>query len=198
MKFNDKEIATLSLGDADFEGRLNYLKTSSNSFSSNSGNFKERWFKLKCNLLFYFKLNDLGQIDVKQPAAGVFVLENCRVQSELRSGLQFAFSMTFSDDPERKHLFTARTEDTVHQWVSAIRNATYEHLRSKSIVLQEKINHLTGKDPLLMYPRNHGTIRNLEEDREELSLPKAIISSFQSHVSMGASSLVTEANLIDL
>lgn len=39
MRFNEKELASLSLEDADFEGRLNYRKTPSGNFSqSNSGN----------------------------------------------------------------------------------------------------------------------------------------------------------------
>lgn len=27
--------------------------------------YKERWFKLKNNLFFYFKINDLGKVDEK-------------------------------------------------------------------------------------------------------------------------------------
>jgi hypothetical protein len=28
--------------------------------------FKERWFKLKSNLLFYFRISEIGKIDEKQ------------------------------------------------------------------------------------------------------------------------------------
>lgn len=200
MRFNDKELANLSLGEADLEGRLNYKKSSSN-VSQNSGGFKERWFKLKSNLLFYFRVNEAGQADLKQPA-GVFVLENSHVQTELSTGIPFAFSITFSDDSEKKHFFTTRTEDAVHQWVSCIRKATYEYLRSQMITLQKKINLMTGIDPLLMYPHNRGTIRHFEDGKEGKE------ASFQSHVpsltktkttiTNKYSSTVIEANLIDL
>lgn len=198
MRFNDKELAHVSLGEADFEGRLNYRKSPSGNFSQSGGVFKERWFKLKCNLLFYFKINEFGQID-KQPA-GVFVLESAHVQMEHSTGIPFAFSITFSDDPEKKHIFSARTEDTVNQWVSTVKKATYEYWRSRLIVLQKKINGITGKDPLLMYPRNMGIVRDLEPPTQSKH------QSFQSHllaplVSQSAPpspQLVREAKLIDL
>lgn len=37
MRFNDKELASLSLGEADLEGRLNYKKSSSSNISQSSG-----------------------------------------------------------------------------------------------------------------------------------------------------------------
>lgn len=200
MRFNDKELVHVSLGEADLEGRLNYRKTPSGNFSQSGGVFKERWFKLKCNLLFYFKINEFGQID-KQPA-GVFVLENGHVQMEHCTGIPFAFSITFSDDPEKKHIFSARTEDTVNQWVSAVKKATYEYWRSRLILLQKKINGITGKDPLLMYPRNMGTVRDVEPSSTDSKQ-----QSFQSHLLAPLLSqpppppptqFVREAKLIDL
>lgn len=57
-----------------------------------------------------------------QPA-GLFVLENAKVQVEL-SGGQFAFSIIFSDDPDKKHMFSARSEGAVHSWVYSLKKAT--------------------------------------------------------------------------
>ncbi|XP_075216550.1 pleckstrin homology domain-containing family J member 1-like [Lycorma delicatula] len=197
MRFNDKELAHLSLGEAKLEGRLNYKKSSSGNITQTSGGIKERWFKLISNLLFYFRINEVGQIDLKQPA-GVFVLENSSIQAELSTGVPFAFSMTFSDDPDKKHYFIARTEDVVHNWVSTIKHATYEYLRSQMIILQKKINNITGIDPLLMYPHNRGTIRHFEDGKEDKE------ASFQSHISLltkttvASKSSVIEGNLIEL
>lgn len=55
--------------------------------------------------------------------AGVFVLETAKVQMDL-SGAQFAFSITFLDDPDKKHIFSARSEGDVHYWVNALKKAT--------------------------------------------------------------------------
>nr|XP_018903124.1 PREDICTED: pleckstrin homology domain-containing family J member 1-like [Bemisia tabaci] len=206
MRVNDKCLIEYSLSQPDFEGRLNYKKIVNGGSYSQKG-FKERWFKLKANLLFYFKINDLGQIE-KQPS-GLFVLENSRVQSESSAGLPFAFSISFRDDSDRKHILSARTEDNVSQWIMFLRQAAYEHWRSQLIVLQTKICELTGNDPLLMYPRNQGSVRDIPTKREILSetfkshmvletqhahLPS---ESFKSHVIRKESPIET-ANLIDL
>lgn len=51
------------------------------------------------------------------------MLENAKVQVEL-SGGQFAFSIIFSDDPDKKHMFSARSEGAVHSWVYSLKKAT--------------------------------------------------------------------------
>lgn len=156
MKCNAKELALLSEGDCEIEGRLNYCckKTSNGTYYSQSV-FKERWFKLKKNYLFYFKILDLGKIDMKNPA-GVFVLENSAIKIENGENISFAFSLSFLDDPEKKHIFSARSEDNANKWVVLLRMASYEYLRSQLYKLQSKIFSISGKDPLLMVPRNEG------------------------------------------
>lgn len=64
-----------------------------------------------------------------QPA-GVFILENSHIQYEVCTGVPFAFSVTFRDEPDHKHLFSGRSEDCIHQWVAAMRQATYVNLPS--------------------------------------------------------------------
>ncbi|XP_069676749.1 sesquipedalian-1-like isoform X2 [Periplaneta americana] len=142
--------------------------------------FKERWFKLKSNLLFYFHINEVGIIDTKQPA-GVFVLENSNIQYEVCTGVPFAFSMTFRDEPDRKHLFSGRSEDYINQWVTAMKQATYGHWRSQLVLLQTKINKKTGKDPLLMYPHNRGIVRDFQAHHSSKSVG-ARSTSFQCHL----------------
>lgn len=42
MRFNDKELAEISLGDAELEGRLNYRKYPSGNFNQGSGGKKTK------------------------------------------------------------------------------------------------------------------------------------------------------------
>ncbi|KAH8035648.1 hypothetical protein HPB51_007892 [Rhipicephalus microplus] len=86
MRFNEKEMATLAAGAADKEGRLNHRNLSFREV------FKERWFKLKGNLLFYFRLNEHGGVFEKEPV-GLFVIECCKVQHEPNVDYSFAFSI---------------------------------------------------------------------------------------------------------
>ncbi|KAF7398563.1 hypothetical protein HZH66_006460 [Vespula vulgaris] len=151
MKFNEKELAELSSGAADLEGRLNHKR------AHKSGS-KERWFKLKYNLLFYFNINEIGQIDTRQPA-GVIVLENYNINLDMFEGA-FAFSISFRDEHDKRHILSGRSEDQVEQWVAALKQASYEYWRSQLIVLQETLCRKTGKDPLLMQLRNQGIIRD--------------------------------------
>ncbi|GLG97911.1 Pleckstrin-like proteiny domain-containing family J member 1 [Gryllus bimaculatus] len=179
MRFNDKELAEIGVGAVELEGRLNHRRPTSGNFTQSG--FKERWFKLKSNLLFYFRINELGKIDYKQPA-GVFVLENSNVQYEMGIGIPFAFSVTFRDEPDKKHVFSGRSESHIQQWVNAMRQATYEYWRSQLIILQTKINARTGKDPLLLLPHNAGTVRDIDTPPTKPRTVGPRSSSFQSHV----------------
>lgn len=178
MRFNDRELTKIGLGDAELEGRLNHRRPPGGNFSQKG--FKERWFKLKSNLLFYFRISEVGKIDERQPA-GVFILENSHIQYEVCTGVPFAFSVTFRDEPDHKHLFSGRSEDCIHQWVTAMKQATYGYWRSQLIILQTKINAKTGKDPLLMYPHNQGIVRDFQSHQAHKSVG-ASLSSFQCHL----------------
>jgi len=68
-----------------------------------------------------------------QPA-GVFILENSNIQYEVCTGVPFAFSVTFRDEPDHKHLFSGRSEDCIHQWVAAMKQATYVNLSSGILI----------------------------------------------------------------
>lgn len=147
--------------------------------------FKEKWFKLKYNLLFYFNINELGYVDNKQPA-GVIILENCNINIDTSSEGVFAFSISFRDEHEKRHVLSGRSESQVEQWIKALRKASYEYWRSQLITLQEKLCKKTGKDPLLMYPRNQGVVR---DEAWELA------SSFRSHVHSFTTSVVPASTL---
>ncbi|XP_047984917.1 uncharacterized protein LOC125225313 [Leguminivora glycinivorella] len=154
MKCNVRELAHLSDQPCVIEGRLNYKKISNGGYR-NQAVFKERWFRLINNYLFYFKISEMGKFDTKNPA-GVFVMENSSIQMEHGPNISFSFSISFIDEPEKRHVFAARAEDNVVQWVIKLRECSYEYLRERLHTLQSKIYSITGKDPLLLVPRNEG------------------------------------------
>ena len=158
--------------------------------------FKERWFKLKCNLLFYFSINDLGRIDRRQPT-GVIILENCSINIDTTSESAFAFSISFRDEHDKRHILSGPSEEKVEEWVNALKQASYEYWRSKLITLQQKLLKKTGKDPLLLYPRNQGVVR--DEAWESKPSFRSHVRSFTSSVSTSSTinSLTRDVNLID-
>lgn len=150
MKFNDKEIAQLSESKCDLEGRLNYSRP-----KFNQNGCKERWFKLKSNLLYYFDISDTGKVNTKQPL-GLLVLEQCQIQLEMQTAMPFAFCIVFQNDWDRRHVFSGRSEEHVLEWINVLKTASYEYWRTQLFRLQKRISLRTGKDPLFMVPRNKG------------------------------------------
>ncbi|KAG0428857.1 hypothetical protein HPB47_024190, partial [Ixodes persulcatus] len=141
MRFNEKEMAGVATKQADKEGRLNHRNLSFREV------FKERWFKLKGNLLFYFRLNEYGGVYEAEPV-GVLVIECCKIQHEPSVDCSFAFSIAFSDDADRKHLFSCTTQKHCDEWVSCLQQASYEYQRGRLLYMQQKILEMTGRDPL--------------------------------------------------
>lgn len=62
MHINGKELISTSFKPATIEGRINYKAVQQGKSIVKSGSFKEFWFKLTGNLLFYFGLNSYGGI----------------------------------------------------------------------------------------------------------------------------------------
>ncbi|XP_066976151.1 pleckstrin homology domain-containing family J member 1-like [Macrobrachium rosenbergii] len=144
MRFNSSELIDFALPAGEQEGRLTHKPPPRTLYDTA---FKERWFKLRANCLFYYRLNEFGGVDKNEPS-GVFILENCEVKREADADAPFGFTIQWKDDPERKHMFFAQNEQSVHTWVSKIVKASYEHLRAQLIMLRVQIRRKTGKDPL--------------------------------------------------
>jgi hypothetical protein len=66
--------------------------------------------------------------------------------------------MTFRDEPDRKHLFSGRSEDYIHQWVTAMKQATYVNLTCGI----PDIKHASFSGSLLYCVPLHFQIRTLE------------------------------------
>ena len=124
--------------------------------STPHGNARERWFRLKANLLFYFKLTPEGR---KPPLPGteplgLFVLEHFHIQREgfekkdTDALVQNQFSLIFADEPNKRHFFTAESQPRALQWETALKQASHQRLRERLVDLQIKIRTRTGKDPL--------------------------------------------------
>ena len=53
---------------------------------------------------------------------GVLVLENYSVTPEPDS-ISFAFGILFLDESDKKHVFTARTEQDMERWIKTLHTA---------------------------------------------------------------------------
>ncbi|XP_013407367.1 pleckstrin homology domain-containing family J member 1 [Lingula anatina] len=141
MRFNEKELRYVSRKiSADREGRLAHKPPRENGY-------KERWFKLMNNLLFYYR-TDHGVMSETE-ACGILVLEKCRTQIEVDGNSLFVFSIVFEDDRDKKHMFSGQNENQIREWMDAINRASFDHLRSKIQVLRSQIAQRRGKGPAL-------------------------------------------------
>lgn len=134
--------------------------------------FKDRWFRLKYNLLFYYNINEADNINDVNPS-GIIILENCNINSDTVPGKCFSFSIVFQNDLQKRHIMCAQSESQITLWTSAVKQASYEYWRSQLIFLRSVLCKKTGEDPLLMYPRNEGIIRNR---------PRETKKTFLSHI----------------
>ena len=146
MRFNENELIQLSREAGDKESRVNYRHGVKNGF-------KDRWIKLRGNLLFCFKTNEFGAIQTKEPAS-VLVLEDCVVYNEDESPLPNSFTLIFMADPEKKHYFSCQTRNLRDEWIEKIRTASYMSQRKAIAQLQDELLIRTGRDFLGNLPEN--------------------------------------------
>ena len=154
MRWNEGEVAQLAHQTATWEGKLLHKppKSRNSTFANLTGNNnepRERWFKLRANCLFYFRLSSNGgRPPLGTEPMGVLILECFHVQPEGFESAS-AFSIIFNDvSGSRKHVFNAETERHSKQWQNALKQASYQHLREKLINLQITLRQRTGCDPL--------------------------------------------------
>lgn len=159
MRWNENEVALLAQQTPQWEGILIYKAPKSKSalsgiFQSSSDHeeSRQRYFKLRANCLFYFRIPSSAPATKIPPLSseplGVLILENYHVQAE---GFETAnaFSIVFKDDPQRKHVFVAESQLRSKQWQTAIQDASYARLRDRLVNLQIILRQKTNHDPLL-------------------------------------------------
>ncbi|XP_060515960.1 pleckstrin homology domain-containing family J member 1-like [Cylas formicarius] len=187
MRYNDRELVKIGESNADFEGVLQHMKPQGKDWSDwyQQPCFKERYFKLIANLLYYYRVNE-------QEPLGILVLENAQVAYERpHKGIPFAFSITFKvndkfRDNDAKHVFSCRCEADVNKWVSVLKTASYEYWRSQYIILKTKIGMKTGQDPVLQYMKSK---RETNKTASQIDVKKNKVKESQSifykHISTG-------------
>ncbi|CAL8109962.1 unnamed protein product [Orchesella dallaii] len=157
MKFNEKDLVNIAHGVAQYEGRMEHRAPP----SFRDTGFRERYFKLIGNLLFYFRFTEWGTVETKEPA-GVLVLENYSVQPEYEeTDVSFSFSILFLDEPDKKHVFCCRTDSDVQKWVNALQRASYQHWKEKLSSMQNHIEALreARKSPYMFHSERWRTPR---------------------------------------
>ncbi|CAH1103298.1 unnamed protein product [Psylliodes chrysocephalus] len=181
MKYNDRELVKFGENKADLEGILHHMKPIGNDWSDwyQRPSFKERYFKLISNILFYYRLGEEEPI-------GILIIENAQVSYERpHKGIPFAFSLTFKvnercGDEEAKHIFSCRCDTDVSKWVAALKIASYEYWRSQYVILKTKISMRTGKDPILEYIKSKNCVVKCEEIKQ--TKMKETQATFYSHI----------------
>ncbi|KAK4324050.1 hypothetical protein Pmani_005299 [Petrolisthes manimaculis] len=189
MRFNSEQLAEFAVEAGDHEGRLTHKPPARTLYDSAC---KERWFKLKANFLFYYRLNEFGGVAKNEPH-GVFVLENVDVQREDTAEAPFGFAIKWMDDLDRKHLFFAQSETSVCTWIDKIIRASYHNLKANLDSLRYQIRTRTGKDPLehLDTPLPQGSFRRKKSHQSSqfhVPLENFHLSHHPAHSSLSAPS----------
>ncbi|XP_060565796.1 inositol polyphosphate-4-phosphatase type I A-like isoform X2 [Ruditapes philippinarum] len=153
MRFNSKELAYLgqqASNNYDREGFL-FIKQKNDKLFKKGEAFVERYFRLRGNLLFYFKDKNF-----KHDPQGVFVLERCTVELDVNEQQNFSFVIVFEGDDEI-YTFSAKTEEDRDGWIQALHVSSYECLKMQLQSLREQVQSKTGKDPMVhMMPSDTG------------------------------------------
>ncbi|KAF6215834.1 hypothetical protein GE061_000169 [Apolygus lucorum] len=135
MRFNERQICLLAQQTPDLEDRLYLKKKSPGSFKKEV--FKHRWFKLKYNMLFHFKIAETGQ--VSEEPDGVIFLADCVARAEYDGGAPFTLSLTFGGCFDRILILATRDQEALTKWITAINNASYDLLRQRVSLLRQQI-----------------------------------------------------------
>ncbi|XP_064608601.1 inositol polyphosphate-4-phosphatase type I A-like isoform X2 [Liolophura sinensis] len=146
MRFNSKELCHLALEPEEKFDRIGHLwmKDKQDGIFKKGEVFMERWFKLRGNLLFYFKSKESSGDPI-----GLFVLERCAVELDLNEERPFSFVLVFEGEEKMQHL-AAQSERDRDAWIQALHIASYECLQMQVQSLREQIRSKTGQDPMTM------------------------------------------------
>uniref|UniRef100_A0A0K8SNG6 Pleckstrin homology domain-containing family J member 1 n=1 Tax=Lygus hesperus TaxID=30085 RepID=A0A0K8SNG6_LYGHE len=135
MRFNERQVCLLAQQIPDLEDRLYLKKKCPGSFKKEV--FKHRWFRLKYNMLFYFKIADTGQ--VSEEPDGVIFLADCTARTEYDGGAPFTFSLTFGGTFDKILILATRDQEALSKWIAAINNASYDLLRQRVRLLRQQL-----------------------------------------------------------
>jgi hypothetical protein len=140
MRLNDSALRQVARSLAvDREGRLLYRAPRES--------YRERWFRLKGNLLFFCRTTSMGAMLDPDPL-GVLVMDQCLIQLEEHGDRPFVFSIQFKGETDRKHFFSGQNQKQCVDWVCALRAGSVLTLQSRMEELRSQIKAIQGKDPV--------------------------------------------------
>ena len=127
----------------------------------------------------------------------MIILENYNINRDVNTigDKYFAMSIVFRNEPHKRHILSGQSEFQIQEWINAIKQASYGYWRSQLIQLQQILCKKTGKDPLLMYPRNKGVIR--DDAWEAKPTFRSHIKSFTTISTTKVDTVPKEVNLIN-
>lgn len=142
MRLHKPTLVQLATGQAAKEGSMFY--------KINDAAFKERWFKLRSNLLFYYPKNVANSRTASgsdQEPTGALLMENF-VTIRDNENLPNTFSIIFLAEPEVKYFFFCMNSRQSNEWFEQLSQVSYRQQRITLSSLRAQIRELTGKDPL--------------------------------------------------
>ncbi|XP_069129846.1 inositol polyphosphate-4-phosphatase type I A-like isoform X1 [Argopecten irradians] len=150
MRFNSKELAFLARQSSTHfskEGVL-WMKDKHDGLFKKGEVNVERFFRLRGNLLFYFKSKD-----IKGDPQGVLILERCTIElsAGAETGELFGFIIVYEGDGHT-YQFATETEEERDLWIQCLHIASYECLKMQLQSLREQIQARTGRDPISQPP----------------------------------------------
>ncbi|ELU18555.1 hypothetical protein CAPTEDRAFT_77491, partial [Capitella teleta] len=140
MRTNDSALKQVARQiRVDREGRLLYRGPKES--------YRERWFRLKGNLLFYCRTTSTGAMLDPDPL-GMLVMEQCSIQIEPYGDRPFVFSIQFQGESDKKHFFSGQNQKQCEDWVCALRASSIQNLKSRMEELRSRIKSIQGADPV--------------------------------------------------
>ncbi|KAK2184836.1 hypothetical protein NP493_251g03006 [Ridgeia piscesae] len=144
MRFNSRELAALAQQDKnkfDKEGVL-LIKERQEGIFRKGESYVERLFRLRGNLLFYFKTKE-----PQSEVIGLFVMERYVVELDSEEEIPYSFVLVF-EGVERVIQLAAGGERERDRWIESLHIASYECMKMQLESLREQLWQRTGRDPI--------------------------------------------------
>ncbi|XP_050415384.1 inositol polyphosphate-4-phosphatase type I A isoform X1 [Patella vulgata] len=152
MRLNSKELVYIAQNcvTCDKEGLL-LFKEKQDGLLKRGETYLERYFRLKGNLLFYFKNKESV---TKSEPIGLMVLERCTVELESEEEIPNAFVLVCEGE-NHVFKFAAMSEEDRDHWIQALHIASYECLKMQLESLTDQLQGKTGKNPFPQQAQQH-------------------------------------------
>ncbi|KAK2170549.1 hypothetical protein LSH36_2g08061 [Paralvinella palmiformis] len=144
MRFNNREMMILAQQRSavfDKEGVLQ-IKEKQDGLFRKGEVYVPRLFRLRGNLLFYFKTTDPSS-----EVQGLMVLERVVVELDLEEELPYSFILVFEGEDKVVHL-AANSELDRDSWIEHLHISSYECMKMQLESLRDQIKSRTGHDPI--------------------------------------------------